>query len=223
MTDSRLKGRVKGLFAAASADELIEQPATPSTPFDSDTERQALQVLVLARRTADEHIASAQQEADTIQTKARAKAEQISREAQTKAAGVRREANKVLSDARAKAEQMSREAQANADRARRDADKTLAEARAQAEQIVEDAQANIDELEHEAQVRYQDVIGGMEVKSAALQQQIEALKQFERDYRDRLVTFMQSQLRSLGVGEQPLNGESEQPAPTATVPHPVQE
>lgn len=222
MTDSRMRGRVKGLFGGTTPDhELLDQTHALSDP---EAQRQALQVLILAQRTADEHVATAQHQADNIRADARATAAQIAREAQAHADGARREADKALSDARAAAEQIARDAQAHADGARRDADKSLADARARAEEIANDAQANADGLEREARQRYQDAVGGLAAKRAALQQQIEALKQFERDYRARLRTFMQSQLRALGVEEPPSDAEIEQPGSVATtVPPAAQE
>src|SRR4051794_12442216 len=205
MTDSRLRGRVKGLFAGAPGEnELMEPAPAQAVPdHDSNAERQALQVLVLARRTADEHISTAQQEAHKIRTEAQGRAEDFMREVQGKADSVRRDADKILSDARAHADQMSREAQATAEGARREAERILQEARAKAEQLNKDAQTRADVLEQEAEQRYQEVVGTLETKSSALQQQIAALQQFTRDSRSRLAQFMQSQLRALGVDEMP--------------------
>jgi cell division septum initiation protein DivIVA len=111
---------------------------------------------------------------------------------------VRREADKALTDARAKAEDIAKDAQANADNARRENEKILADARAKAEELEKAALAKADALDREAQQRYQEVVGSLETKRAALQQQIDALQQFDKDYRARLRTFMNSQLRALG-------------------------
>lgn len=206
MTDSRLRGRVKGLFAGAPEEGELMEPSVPvqaAGEHDSDSERQALQVLVLARRTADEHISTAQREAHKIRAEAQSRAEEMARDAQGKADGIRRDADKVLSDARAKADQMARESQANSEAARRETERILGEARTKSEQIAKDAQQRADLLEQEAEQRYQDVVGTLEAKSSVLQQQIVALQQFNRDYRGRLATFMQSQLRALGVDDMP--------------------
>ena len=84
-------------------------PPNPGLP------NQALQVLALAQRTAEEHVASAQHHADKIRTDALAAAEQIARDAQAHANTVRREADRVLAEARAGAEQMARDAQSRAE------------------------------------------------------------------------------------------------------------
>ena len=51
-------------------------------------------------------------------------------------------------------------------------------------------------------------MGGLAARREALQQQIEALEQFDRDYRSRLTAFMQSQLRQLWVDQPQVNGDS---------------
>jgi cell division septum initiation protein DivIVA len=209
VTDSRMKGRVKGLVGGTSRDNDV--PEKNPAPSDPDAQRQALQVLILAQRTADEHLATAQQEADKIWAAARATAEQIARDTQTHAENARREAATALADARATAEQIARDAQAHADGVRRDADEVLADARARAAEIVQSAEANAEKLEREAQQRYEDALGGLTVKRAALQKQIEALQQFDGDYRARLRTFMQNQLAALGVDQPPSRAEKQQP------------
>jgi cell division septum initiation protein DivIVA len=213
VTDSWMKGRVKGLLgAAAPASEPHDQAVVLSDgSSDPDAQRQALQVLTLAQRTADEHVASAHRQSEKISADARATAEQIVREAQAHANGLRREADEALTEARARAAQTAREAQAQADHARRSADKIVSDAQAQAEEIAKSAQANADELQHQAQQRYEDVVGGLAAKREALQQQIEALEQFDRDYRSRLTAFMQTQLRALWVDQPGVDGQIEQP------------
>jgi cell division septum initiation protein DivIVA len=208
VTESWKKGRVKLIGGTSPDDERPEQAAALLDP--DAAQRQALQVLTLAQRTAEEHVAGAHHEADKIQAAARAKAEQIVRDAEAHADTVRQEADKALSEARATAERIARDAQAHADNARRDADKIVSDARAQAGEIAKDAQANADELKRQAQQRYDDIVGSLATKRAALQQQIEALEQFDREYRARLTTFMQAQLRSLWVDEPQVGAELEQ-------------
>jgi cell division septum initiation protein DivIVA len=204
VTDSRMKGRKRGLFGGPTADEELHDPLPD--PNDPDA-RQALQVLMLAQRTADDHVAQAQRQAEKIRADARATAEQIAREARAHAEEARRAADKALADARGRADQMDREAQAEAEQARREIDRLLADARARAEQLDRDAQAHAENLEREAEQRYEEAVGGLSAKRAALQQQIEALQKFDLDYRARLRSFMQGQLRALGVEEPPTKAE----------------
>jgi cell division septum initiation protein DivIVA len=202
-----MKDRVKVLLNGTSPESETSEHAlvAPAQPQPQAHPNQALQVLTLAQRTAEEHVARAHHQADKIRTDALAAAEQIARDAQAHAHNVRREADKVLADARAASEQVARDSHARTDDARRSAEKIVAEATAQAEQIAAEARANAEHLNLQARQRYDDVVGSLGTKREALQQQIEALEHFDREYRGRLTRFMQSQLRALWV-EQPQIG-----------------
>jgi hypothetical protein len=214
VADSRIKGRVKGLLGGPTSDDA-HVDLTPGLP-DPDAQRRALQVLNLAQRTADEHVASAQHQADNIRAAAQASAEQIARDAHAHAEEARREAGKVVADARAKAAQIAQDAQAHADGTRRDAEKLLVDARAKATAIAKDAQMKAAGLERKAQQRHDDIVGSLETKRAALQEQIEGLQQFDREYRSRLRTFMQRQLDALGDEGPPSSVPTQQPGKAAT-------
>lgn len=223
MTDNRMKDRVKVMFAGTSQDSETTEHAMVM-PNAGAMPNQALHVLTLAQRTAEEHVAAAHQQADKIRTDALAAAEQIARDAQVHAHDVRREADKVLFEARAAAEQTGREAHARTEEARRNAGSVVADARAQAEAIVAEARANAEHLRIQAQQRYDDVVGSLGTKRESLQQQIEALERFDHEYRARLTTFMQGQLRALWLDQPQVNGElpeTEEPEqPVAAEPEP---
>jgi DivIVA domain-containing protein len=57
-----------------------------------DGEQQALRVLMMAQRTADEHVGDARREADKLMSDARTKAEELSRDARGKAEALERDA-----------------------------------------------------------------------------------------------------------------------------------
>lgn len=57
-----------------------------------DGEQQALRVLMMAQRTADDHVADARREADQLLAEARAKAEELTRESRAKADALERDA-----------------------------------------------------------------------------------------------------------------------------------
>lgn len=135
--------------AARAMQAELEQIRSQGGPVGGDGEQQALRVLMMAQRTADDHVNDA-----------------------------RREADKLLSDARSKAEEVTREARAKADA-----------------------------LERDARQRHQEAMGGLDAKRTALQQHIETLKQFEREYRTRLKAYLESQLRDLEGRSQSLEAE----------------
>jgi cell division septum initiation protein DivIVA len=205
VSDNRMKDRVKVLLNGTSSESETSEHALVSPPQQPAHPNQALQVLTLAQRTAEEHVARAHHQADKIRTDALAAAEQIARDAQVHAHNVRREADKVLTDARAASEQVARDSHARTEDARRTADKIVAEARAQCEQIVAEARASSEHLNQQARQRYDDVVGSLGTKREALQNQIEALEHFDREYRSRLTAFMQHQLRALWVDQPQMN------------------
>lgn len=193
--------------------ETLEQVAVAAADPVAQ-QHQALQVLTLAQRTAEEHVASARREVERIRADAQASAEQIIREAQANAQGLQQEAEKALSAAHASAAQIAREAQSRSDKAHREAETILSEARTKADDMAKHAQVSAEELRHQAEQKYQDVVGSLAAKREALQRQIEALESFDREYRTRLTSFMQNQLRALWVDEPQVNAEAiEEPAP----------
>ncbi len=206
MTDNRMKDRVKVMLGTSPDGTTSEHALVSPTPVPG-LPTQALQVLTMAQRTAEEHVATAHQQADKIRTDALAAAENIARDAQIHAHNVRREADKVLYDARAGAEQIGQQAQAAAEEARRNADRIVLDAQARADAIAAEAKANAEQLNLQAQQRYDDVVGSLGIKREALQEQIEALEQFDREYRGRLMTFMQGQLRALWVDQPQVVGD----------------
>jgi hypothetical protein len=187
-----------------------EQPLVAPNPGPPN---QALQVLAMAQRTAEEHVSSAHRQADKIRADAMAAAEQTARDVEVHAQNVRREADKMLAEARAAAEQAAREAQTRMEKAQRDADKIVSESQAQAEATAAKAEQNAEELQLQAHRRYDDVVGSLGARREALQQQIEALERFDREYRARLTAFMQGQLRALWVDQPQVTGEHDQPGP----------
>ena len=198
MNDNQIKARVKAVLNGTATDTATsEHPlVVPGGPLHPD---HALQVLTLAQRTAEEHVAIAKRQADKIRADAQAASDQSARDAQVHAHNVRCEADKVLAEARNTSEQAARDARLRADEAKRNAEQILAEAKGEAASIVGDAQGHAEQLRLQAQQRYEDSVGSLISKREALQQQIEALEHFDREYRARLTTFMQGQLRALWV------------------------
>jgi cell division septum initiation protein DivIVA len=203
VTDSGMRGRVKGLLGGPTpfVNDTLEPMDVSPNANDANAQHHALQVLTLAQRTGEEHIASARRESDRIIAEARAQAEQVMRDAQAHAQVLQKDAEKALADAHASAAQITEAAQAHSDAAQRSAEDVLGDARSRADELVKAAQANADELKHQAHQKYEDVVGSLAARREALQRQIEALEQFDQDYRARLTSFMQHQLRSLWVDE----------------------
>ena len=77
--------------ARAMQNEL-EQLRAQGGPVAGDGEQQALRVLMMAQRTADDHVGDARRESDKLLSDARTKAEEVTREARAKADALERDA-----------------------------------------------------------------------------------------------------------------------------------
>jgi DivIVA domain-containing protein len=79
--------------AARSMQSELEQLRTQGGPVSTgDGEQQALRVLMMAQRTADDHVNDARRESDKLLSDARTKAEEVTREARAKADALERDA-----------------------------------------------------------------------------------------------------------------------------------
>ncbi|MET3428389.1 ElaB/YqjD/DUF883 family membrane-anchored ribosome-binding protein [Actinoplanes tereljensis] len=206
MSDNQTVERVKiarqhsAIGSATVVLPVFSAPATSAPPTTADAglpPDEALQVLSLAQRTAENHITAANRHAQTVRAEAQASAEQIKTEARSYADQVRAEADRLLDDARATFEQRRRDADTEAEEVRQQAAAALADARAAAAQIVADGRERAEQSDLRARHRYEDAVGSLEIKREALQKQIETLVVFDADYRHQLASFMHTQLRVL--------------------------
>ena len=80
--------------AARAMQAELEQMRAAGRPGRrrGDGEQQALRVLMMAQRTADDHVSDARREADKLLTDARTKAEEVTRDARAKADALERDA-----------------------------------------------------------------------------------------------------------------------------------
>jgi len=80
--------------AARSMQQELDQFRTQGGPVggSGDGEQQALRVLMMAQRTADDHVSDARREADKPLSEARTKAEEVTRDARAKADALERDA-----------------------------------------------------------------------------------------------------------------------------------
>ncbi|NUT21652.1 MAG: DivIVA domain-containing protein [Hamadaea sp.] len=76
----------------AELDQVRGGGPVGAVPVGPDGEQQALRVLMMAQRTADDHVSDARREADKVLSEARAKAEEVTRDARAKADALERDA-----------------------------------------------------------------------------------------------------------------------------------
>ncbi len=76
-------------------------------------------------------------------------------------------------------------------------DEHVAEGRAQGQQILAEAQEQAARLVNEAETTSRETLGTLETQRRELETEVEQLRGFEREYRSRLKSYLESQLREL--------------------------
>jgi DivIVA domain-containing protein len=148
-------------------------PAMADQGDGGDHHVQVAKVLSMAQEMAERLTAEAKTEADTMLTDARTKSEQLLSEARTKSDG-------LVNDARARAETM------------------LNDARTRAETLERQSRDKAATLVGDAERKQAEIIGTITRDKSVLEKKIDELRTFEREYRTRLKTYLESQLRDLG-------------------------
>jgi DivIVA domain-containing protein len=151
-------------------------PAVAQLVSPSITEEQAVKaarVLSLAQDTADRLSASASEEAHRLVSEAQANADQIVSEA-------RYVAETTVNDARQRADAM------------------LADAQSRSENQLRQAQEKAEFLQGDAERKHSELMTTINQQRTVLEGRLEHLRTFEREYRTRLKTYLESQLEELG-------------------------
>ncbi|GAA0918479.1 DivIVA domain-containing protein [Pseudonocardia zijingensis] len=138
-----------------------------------DSHVQVAKVLSMAQEMAERLTAEAKSEADAMLSDARTKSEQLLSEARAKSDG-------LVNDARARAETM------------------LNDARTRAETLERQSRDKAATLVGDAERKQAEIIGTITRDKSVLEKKIDELRTFEREYRTRLKTYLESQLRDLG-------------------------
>lgn len=152
-----------------------QQPAYEAPPAQSgeDQALKAAKVLSLAQDTADRLTSTAKAESEKLLADARAQADAL------------------VSDARQTAETTVTEA-------RQRADAMLADAQTRSEAQLRQAQEKADALQADAERKHSEIMGTINQQRTVLEGRLEQLRTFEREYRTRLKTYLESQLEELG-------------------------
>jgi DivIVA domain-containing protein len=111
-------------------------------------------------------------------------------------------ADRLTGTAKAESEQLMAAARANADQivseARQRADAMLADAQTRSEAQLRQAQEKADALQADAERKHSEIMGTINQQRTVLEGRLEQLRTFEREYRTRLKTYLESQLEELG-------------------------
>ena len=112
------------------------------------------------------------------------------------------EADKMVADARADAEQIVFEARQLAEttvtEAQQSADATLTDAQTRSESQLRQAYEKADFLQADAERKHTEFMNTINQQRTVLEGRLEQLRTFEREYRTRLKTYLESQLEELG-------------------------
>ncbi len=123
-------------------------------------------------------------------------------------------ADQHLAQSKAEAQRLLTEAQESAAATIADAtdrsSKQVADAEARAKKLEEDSTSRADQTVQDAEQRAATITAQFEQRKGALERRVEELRTFEREYRTRLKSYLQSQLRDLdasGKAEPATNAE----------------
>jgi DivIVA domain-containing protein len=133
-------------------------------------------------------------------------------------------ADQHLAKAKSEAERLVSEAQAHAHSTVTDAQeksaKHVSDAEARAKQLDTDSSARAAQTVQDAEQRAATITAQFEQRKAALERRVEELRVYEREYRSRLRSYLESQLRDLDAsgkadpaGEQAAPGQGAERAP----------
>jgi DivIVA domain-containing protein len=110
-------------------------------------------------------------------------------------------ADQHLAQSKAEAERLVAEARASADSTVNDANerstRAVAEAEGRAKQLDEESTTQAAQVVRDAEQRAATITAQFEQRKAALERRVEELRTFEREYRTRLKSYLESQLRDL--------------------------
>ena len=149
---------------------------------------------------AQQNLATQKSEAPNLSKDANAPAEHHAQAVQMLALA-QQTADQHLAQSKAEAERLLSEARASAEstvsEANERATQQLAEAEARAKQLNEESSARAAQALQEAEQRASTITAQFEQRKAALERRVEELRTFEREYRTRLKSYLESQLRDL--------------------------
>ncbi|WP_280398431.1 DivIVA-like cell division protein Wag31 [Nocardia carnea] len=148
-------------------------PAAPApTDAGADANMQAAKVLSLAQEMADRLTSDAKSEAENLLANARANSERL------------------VNDARARSEEMIADA-------RHKSESMLSDAQTRSDSQLRQAKEKADALQADAERKHTEIMGTITQQRNVLESRIQTLKTFEREYRVRLKSYLESQLEEL--------------------------
>lgn len=166
----------QSLVKAPEPEPIKQAPSAPApapvATSNEDSNLQAAKVLGLAQEMADRLTSDAKNESEQLLASARANSE------------------RMISDARTRSDAMVSEA-------RQKSESLLADAQTRSETQLRQAKEKADALKGDAERKHTEIMASINQEQASREGQIERLKTFEREYRVRLKSYLESQLQDL--------------------------
>lgn len=160
----------------------------------ADTHMQAARVLGLAQEMSDRLTSEARAESKSMLDEARAAAEKTINDANSASAA-------TLSEARAKADKMTADADQKAKAMIADAtqrsEKMIADATTQSQTQLKQAEDKANALQADAEKKHTEIMATVKQQQSVLEGRISELRTFEREYRTRMKTLLETQLEEL--------------------------
>ncbi|MFC9833491.1 DivIVA domain-containing protein [Rhodococcus sp. NPDC127530] len=148
-------------------------PAAAAAPTQgADAHMQAAKVLGLAQEMADRLTSDAKTESEQLLGNARTNSEQLVSDARTRS-------ETMVADARQKSEAL------------------ITDAQTRSETQLRQAKEKADALQADAEKKHTEIMATINQQRSVLEGRIEQLKTFEREYRVRLKSYLESQLEEL--------------------------
>lgn len=178
----------------ATAVAAVPASSQASGAASADTHMQAAKVLGLAQEMADRLTSEAQAESKSMLDEARSAAEGQLSDADTKAKAQLAEAAKRADQQIAEADNKAKALLADAEKR---AEETTNQANSRAEAQIRQAEEKANALQADAERKHTEIMATVKQQQTALETRISELRVYEREYRTRLKTLLQSQLDEL--------------------------
>jgi DivIVA domain-containing protein len=191
----------QGKDGAAQQVVALQQQLAQTEQQLAESRRQ----LEQAKQAVEQARAQAAQAQQAAAQRPAAEAAPVSADQHAKAVQVlalaQQTADQHLAQSKAEAERLLTEARSNAEtalkEAREQSAKHLTDAEARAKQIEQESNAKAAQVLAEAEQKAGTITSQFEQRKAALERRVDELRTFEREYRTRLKSYLESQLRDL--------------------------
>ncbi|MDR3070534.1 MAG: DivIVA domain-containing protein [Propionibacteriaceae bacterium] len=164
--------RQERVAAQAPQSQVVGQVEHIVVTSSADAAPAVAKLLQMATEQAERLVGESQQEAQRLVTEARSEAEKVLDTAN-------RKAHEIVTDSRTRAE------------------RTESEARVNAQLVTDAAQNKADAVNAQAEARRAELFNKLEQERDALAGKVEALRDFEKSYRDNLTAYLDSQVHVL--------------------------